>query len=57
MHGKQLIEEVSRLIFQTRVRVLDVDIAGVIGQGRPRLQWRQPEEKDVLKTGLPSENV
>ena len=26
-------------------RVLDVDIAGVVGQGRPRLKWRKEKER------------
>ena len=37
-------------------RVLDVNIAEVVGQGRTRLEWRQAVEKDVLKMGL-SEDV
>ena len=38
-------------------RVLDVDIGGVVEQGRPRLEWKKEVEKDVLKLGLLSENV
>ena len=34
--------------------MLDVDIGGVVGQGRPRLEWRKKVEKDVLKLGLVS---
>ena len=38
-------------------RVLDVDIGGVVGQDRPRLEWRKEVEKDVLKLGLLCEDV
>lgn len=38
-------------------RVLDVDIAGVVGQGRPRLEWKKEVEKDMSKLGLLSEDV
>ena len=38
-------------------RMLDVDIAGVVGQGRPCLEWRKKVEKDVSKLGLLSEDV
>ena len=37
--------------------MLDVDIGGVVGQGRPRLEWRNEVEKDVSKLGLLCEDV
>ena len=38
-------------------KVLDVDIAGIVGEGRPCLEWRQAVEKDVSKMGLLLEDV
>ena len=69
----ELSEDIVTLVGQSRLRwyghvmrrdemvgirkVLDIDIAGVVGQGRPRLEWRQRVEKDVVKVGLLCEDV
>lgn len=37
--------------------MLDVDTAGVVGPGRPRLEWRKGVEKDGSKMGLLSEDL
>ena len=38
-------------------RVLEVDVAGVVGRGRPRMGWKEQVERDIQKAGLRCEQV
>ena len=69
----EMSEDIVTLVGQSRMRwyghvmrrdvtvgirkVLDVDVAGKVGKGRPRMEWRQRVEKDVAKVGLLCEDV
>ena len=69
----EMSEDIVTLVGQSRMRwyghvmrrdvtvgirkVLDVDVAGKVGKGRPRMEWRQRVERDVAKVGLLCEDV
>jgi len=38
-------------------KVLEVEVPGVVGRGRPKMGWREQVEKDMLRTGLQSVDV
>jgi hypothetical protein len=38
-------------------RVLELEVAGEIGRGRPRMGWKEQVEKDMVKAGLRRDNV
>ena len=38
-------------------KVLEVEVPGVVGRGRPKMGWREQAEKDMLRIGVQSVNV